>query len=270
MKIVVFTIFPELVEAACRPSILGAAIEKGVLSVEAVDVREHTEDRHRKVDDVPFGGGAGMVMMAQPIASALDARLAAMPAGAGKPRVAFLTPAGRPFDQELARELAEEETLFLVCGRYKGIDDRVRGLYATDEISIGDYVLSGGELPALVIVDAVMRLLPGALGDFASAEEDSIHTGLLEVPQYTRPREFRGLEVPEVLLSGHHENIRKWRRRRAIEATLRRRPDLLERADLDDEDRRLLKEIHRDLEEERAAAEADANDEQRPARGSGR
>jgi tRNA (guanine37-N1)-methyltransferase len=251
VKIVIFTIFPELIEAACRPSILGLAIEKGLLEVEVVDIREHTTDRHRKVDDIPFGGGAGMVMMAQPIADAIDARLAADaaageaegPGGAGKPRVVFLTPSGRPFHQDVARELAGESTLYLVCGRYKGIDDRVRRRYADDEISIGDYVLSGGELPALVVVDAVMRLLPGALGDFASAEEDSIHSGLLEVPLYTRPREFRGDEVPEVLLSGHHENIRRWRRRRALETTLDRRPELLEKADLTEEDRRFLDEI---------------------------
>jgi tRNA (guanine37-N1)-methyltransferase len=148
----------------------------------------------------------------------------------------------------VARELAEEEKLYLVCGRYKGIDDRVVRRYADDEISIGDYVLSGGELPALVIIDTVMRLLPGALGDFASAEEDSIHTGLLEVPLFTRPREFRGDEVPEVLLSGHHENIRRWRRREAIRRTLQRRPELLERAELTDEDRRILRELRAELE----------------------
>ncbi len=249
MKIVVFTIFPELIEAVCRPSILGAAIEKGILSVDVVDIRDHTEDRHRKVDDVPYGGGAGMVMMAQPIASALDAALESRVAGEGKPRIVFLSPAGRPFHQDLAREFAREETLYLVCGRYKGVDDRVRELYATDEVSIGDYVLSGGEIPALAIVDAVMRLLPGALGDFASAEEDSIHSGLLEVPQFTRPREFRSLEVPEVLLSGHHENIRRWRRRRALEKTLRRRPELLERTELSGEDRRMLREVREETED---------------------
>jgi tRNA (guanine37-N1)-methyltransferase len=243
MRITVFTIFPELIEAACRPSILGAAIESGVLTVRTVDPRDYTEDRHRKVDDVPFGGGAGMVMMAPPIAAALDSALAAEPAGARKPRIVFLTPAGRPFQQDLARAWAREDSLFLVCGRYKGIDDRARREYATDEVSIGDYVLSGGELPALVVIDAVMRLLPGALGDFTSAEEDSIHSGLLEVPQYTRPREFRGERVPEVLLSGHHENIRRWRRRAALEVTYRRRPDLLERAELTSEDRMILEEI---------------------------
>ncbi|MBZ0267094.1 tRNA (guanosine(37)-N1)-methyltransferase TrmD [bacterium] len=251
MRVRVFTIFPELIEAACRPSILGSAIEKGILSVDTVDPREYTADRHRKVDDIPFGGGAGMVMMAQPLSDALDAALAEEEAEAGKggrkPRVVFLTPGGKPFHQDLAREFAQEECLFLVSGRYKGIDDRVVRRYATDEISIGDYVLSGGEVPALVVIDAVMRLLPGALGDFASAEEDSIHSGLLEVPQYTRPREFRGEEVPEVLLSGHHENIRRWRRQEALRRTWRQRPELLERAELTREDRAML----RDWEQER-------------------
>jgi tRNA (guanine37-N1)-methyltransferase len=257
MRITVFTIFPELVTGFCRHSILGAAVEKGILEIHTVDPREYTEDRHRKVDDVPFGGGAGMVMMAQPLASALDS---AGEREASSPRVVFLTPAGRPFDQELARELSREESLFLVCGRYKGIDDRVVRAYATDEVSIGDYVLSGGELPALVVIDAVMRLLPGALGDFASAEEDSIHTGLLEVPQYTRPREFRGMEVPEVLLSGHHENIRRWRRRQALARTLARRPEMLERAELTTEDRKVLAELK---------ARGEANGEGRHAPGEG-
>jgi tRNA (guanine37-N1)-methyltransferase len=245
MRITVFTIFPELVEAACRPSILGAAIERGLLTVEAVDPRGHTTDRHRKVDDVPFGGGAGMVMMAEPLASALDAALAREKGP--KPRVVFLTPAGRPFHQETARELAREASLFLVCGRYKGIDDRVVSTYATDEISIGDYVLSGGEVPALVVIDAVMRLLPGTLGDPASAEDDSIHSGLLEGPQYTRPRVFRGMEVPEVLISGHHEKIRRWKRREALAKTLRRRPELLSSAELTDEDRTILAELRAEL-----------------------
>lgn len=248
MKITVFTIFPELIQEACRPSILGSAIEKGILSVDTVDPREHTENRHRKVDDIPFGGGAGMVMMAQPLAEALDRALESE--GERKPRVVFLTPAGRPFHQDVAREFAREESLFLVSGRYKGIDDRVVRRYATDEISIGDYVLSGGELPALVIIDSVMRLLPGALGDFASAEEDSIHSGLLDVPQFTRPREFRGDEVPEVLLSGHHENIRRWRRRQALWRTLTRRPELLEGAELAPEDRKVLRELERELGEQ--------------------
>ena len=153
------------------------------------------------------------------------------------------SPGGVPFRQELAEEFSREESLYLVCGRYKGIDDRVRDAYATDEISIGDYVLSGGEVPALVVIDAVMRLLPGALGDMASAEEDSIQSGLLGPPEYTRPREFRGQEVPEVLLTGHHENVRKWRRRQALRRTLDRRPDLLERTELTKEDREILQDL---------------------------
>jgi len=250
MRITVFTIFPELIEAACRPSVLGSAIGKGILDVRTVDPRDFTEDRHRTVDDVPFGGGAGMVMMAGPLSRALDDALGSEPAG-GKPRIVFLAPAGRPLTHGLVSGLAREESLFLVCGRYKGIDERVLEEYATDEVSIGDYVLSGGELPALVVIDAVMRLLPGALGDFASAEEDSFHSGLLDVPLYTRPRVFRGREVPEVLLSGHHENIRRWRRRRALERTLARRPELLERAELDDEDRRVLDELRAARENDR-------------------
>lgn len=244
MKITVFTIFPELIEAACRPSILGAAIERGLLTVAAVDPRAYTTDRHRKVDDVPFGGGAGMVMMAEPLAAALDDALERC--AGERPRVVFLTPAGRAFHQETARELARESSLFLVCGRYKGIDDRVVRAYATDEISIGDYVLSGGELPALVVIDAVMRLLPGTLGDPASASDDSIESGLLEGPQYTRPRVFRGVEVPEILISGHHERIRRWKRREALSRTLRRRPELLDRAGLSDEDRTILAELRAD------------------------
>jgi tRNA (guanine37-N1)-methyltransferase len=248
MRITVFTIFPELIEAATRPSILGAAIERGILSVRTIDPRDFTPDRHRKVDDVPYGGGAGMVMMAEPLTWAIESGLASEPDGK-PPRMVLLTPAGTPFHQETARDLASEESLFLVCGRYKGIDDRVREHYRPDEISIGDYVLSGGELPALVIIDAVMRLLPGVLGDFASAEEDSIYSGLLEVPQYTRPREFLGMEVPEVLLSGHHENIRRWRRREALRRTLAERPELLERSTLTREDERVLTELRAERDE---------------------
>ncbi|MGH2571121.1 MAG: tRNA (guanosine(37)-N1)-methyltransferase TrmD [bacterium] len=254
MNVTVFTIFPELIREACEPSILGAAIEKGILTVETVDPRDSTSDRHRKVDDVPFGGGGGMVMMAEPLARALDERLAGE-RGERKPRIVFLSPGGVPFDQDLAEELAREESLYLVCGRYKGIDDRVRREYATDEISIGDYVLSGGEVPALVVIDAVMRLLPGALGDAASAVDDSIQSGLLGPPEYTRPREFRGEVVPEVLLTGHHENVRKWRRREALRRTLARRPDLLERAELTREDRGVLDELRAEAAREHGAVE---------------
>jgi tRNA (guanine37-N1)-methyltransferase len=245
MNIKVFTIFPELIRTALEPSILGSAIEKGILSVTTVDPRDYAKGRHRKVDDVPFGGGAGMVMSPEPLSEALDAALSAE---AEKPRIVFLTPGGTKFTQELAGELAAEKTLFLVCGRYKGIDDRVRACYASDEVSIGDYVLSGGELPALVVIDVVMRLLPGALGDFASAETDSIQSGLLGAPEYTRPRVFRGMEVPEVLLSGHHENIRRWRRREALKRTLCRRPDLIEGRALTVEDLAMLEELRAEQE----------------------
>jgi tRNA (guanine37-N1)-methyltransferase len=250
MRITVFTIFPELIEAACRPSILGSAIVKGILEVRVLDPRDYTTDRHRKVDDVPFGGSAGMVMMPEPLSMAIDDALTTEPEAGKSPRIVFLSPGGVPLSQDLVRELSDEDSVYLVCGRYKGIDDRVRSRYATDEISIGDYVLSGGELPALVVIDAVMRLLPGALGDFASAEEDSIQSGLLEAPQYTRPREFRGMEVPEVLVSGHHEKIRRWRRRQALLRTLKRRPDLLESGGLSEEDRAVLQELRAELERE--------------------
>ncbi len=246
MRITVFTIFPELIEAACRPSLLGSAIEKGILSVATVDPREAASDRHRTVDDVPYGGGAGMLFLAEPLANALDRALQSEEPGV-RPRVVFLSPAGRVLDQELAAELSREPAIYLVSGRYKGIDDRVRSLYATDEISIGDYVLSGGELPALVVIDAIARLLPGTMGDFSSAEDDAIFSGILSAPEFTRPRVFRDLEVPEVLLSGHHEKIRRWRRRQALARTLQRRPELLERARLSAEDREVLRELRGEM-----------------------
>jgi tRNA (guanine37-N1)-methyltransferase len=242
MRITVFTIFPELIQTACKPSLLGSAIEKGILEVVTIDPREKAADRHRTMDDVPFGGGAGMVLLPEPVAQAIDEELAKEPGGAS-PRMVVLSPGGRVFDQDLARELALCDSLYLVCGRYKGIDDRVRAVYGAEELSIGDYVLSGGELPALVVIDAVARLLPGVMGDFGSAEDDAIFSGILSAPEYTKPRVFRGLEVPEVLLSGHHERIRKWKRRAALARTLERRPDLLDRAKLSAEDLEMLREI---------------------------
>jgi tRNA (guanine37-N1)-methyltransferase len=242
MRITVFTIFPELIESTCKPSLLGSAIEKGLLEVKTVDPRTATANKHRTVDDAPYGGGAGMVFLPEPISNALERELAHETKGVA-PRIVFLTPGGQLFNQEMARQLAVEESIYLVCGRYKGIDDRVRELFATDEVSIGDYVLSGGEIPALVVIDAVARLLPGVMGDFASAETDAIYSGILSAPEYTKPRVFRGLEVPEVLISGHHERIRLWRRRAALERTLERRPDLLERARLSAEDEEMLREI---------------------------
>jgi tRNA (guanine37-N1)-methyltransferase len=242
MRITVFTLFPELIESACKPSLLGSAIEKGLLEVSTVDPRTTTINKHRTVDDAPYGGGAGMLLLPEPISNAIEREMARERAGT-LPRIVFLSPGGRLFTQDLARQFAVEESLYLVCGRYKGIDDRVRELFATDEISIGDYVLSGGEIPALVVIDAVARLLPGVMGDFGSAENDAIYSGILSAPEYTKPRLFRGLEVPEVLISGHHERIRQWKRRAALERTLERRPDLLERAALSAEDQEMLREI---------------------------
>ena len=251
MRITVFTLFPQLIESACQPSLLGSAIEKGLLEVSTVDPRTTTTNRHRTVDDEPYGGGAGMLLLAEPLANALERQLAREKSEM-LPRIVFLSPGGRLFNETTAIQFAAEESLYLVCGRYKGIDDRVRALFATDEISIGDYVLSGGEMAALVVIDAVARLLPGVMGDFASAENDAIFSGILSAPEYTKPRLFRGLAVPEVLMSGHHERIRQWKRRAALERTLERRPDLLERARLSEEDLQMLREIRESRDSDRS------------------
>lgn len=239
----VFTVFPELLEPYLAASVIGRARQAGLLRVEVHDVRDYTADRHRTTDDTPYGGGGGMVMKPEPLFAAvrgvIGEALATTP-------VILLTPQGRRFDQSLARELASRDRLALLCGRYEGVDERVRLHLATDEISIGDYVVTGGELPALVVVDAVARCVPGVLGDEDAAEDDSHASGLLEYPHYTRPADFEGHRVPDVLLSGDHARIAAWRRRQALERTWRRRPDLLERAALSDADRRLLDEIRRE------------------------
>lgn len=242
MKIDIVTIFPRMVEAGLAEGVVGRARARGVLDVVVHDLRDHTSDRHRTVDDVPFGGGPGMVLKPEPIFHAVEAiRRARGRLGA----VVLTSPAGRRLSQGEAARLAACDQLVVICGRYEGVDERVREHLATDEISIGDYVLTGGELPALVIVDAVARLVPGVVGDEQSVEAESFARGLLDCPQYTRPAEFRGLRVPDVLLSGHHERIRRWRREQALRRTLERRPDLLEGADLDAEERALLAEIRR-------------------------
>lgn len=243
MRFEILTTFPGIIEAASSESIVGRARQKGLIDVEAVNLREFTSDRHHTTDDAPFGGGPGMVMKCEPVFDAVEA-LVSRRAGK-KPRIILMTPQGRRFDQKLAEELARESCVIIVCGRYEGVDERVREHLVTDEVSIGDYVLTGGELPALVIMDAVARLLPGVLGDESSPEAESFSGGLLEYPQYTRPASFRGYDVPEVLLSGNHEEIRRWRRLQALERTLERRPDLLETAPLTDEDKRLLEEIRK-------------------------
>ncbi|NLN75380.1 MAG: tRNA (guanosine(37)-N1)-methyltransferase TrmD [Armatimonadetes bacterium] len=236
----ILTTFPEMIEAVAGLSILGRARQRGLIRVEAVNLRDFTHDRHRSTDDTPFGGGPGMVMKPEPVFDAVESLLSRKP---GKVRIILLTPQGRRFDQGMAEQLACESHLIMICGRYEGIDERIREHLVTDEISIGDYVLTGGELAALAVVDAVARLLPGVLGDESSVHSESFSSGLLEYPQYTRPAEYRGYQVPEVLLSGNHEEIRKWRRLQSLERTLNKRPDLLESAPLTEEDRRIIKRI---------------------------
>lgn len=247
MRVDVLTIFPEIFAGFLDTSIIKRARERGHLEVNLVDIRAYTRNKHRNVDDYPFGGGPGMVMQAEPLFLAVEALL---PADESiRPPVILMSPQGEVFNQELASQLARQEHLILICGHYEGIDERVRIGLVDRELSIGDYILTGGELPAMVVIDAVTRLLPGVLGAPEGAKEDSFAMGLLEYPQYTRPRSFRGLEVPEVLLSGNHEEIRRWRRRQALERTWRRRPDLLAGVELSPEDRHMLEEIRRQEQE---------------------
>ncbi len=239
MRIDILTLFPGMFSGPLTESILKRAQEKGLLSLHLHNIRDYTSDKHHTTDDAPYGGGGGMVMLVEPLVRAVeDVR----GADQGAP-VILLTPQGRVFTQRVAYELAAHERLILICGRYEGVDERVRQLVVTDEISIGDYVLTGGELAAMVIVDAVTRLIPGVLGARWGAEEDSHAMGLLEYPHYTRPPVFRGLAVPDVLLSGDHQAVARWRRREAIRRTWERRPDLLLTADLSEEERWFLAEL---------------------------
>ena len=242
MRIDVVTIFPELVEAVGQVGVTGRAVERGLLKLATWDPRDYTQDRHRTVDDRPYGGGPGMVMKVEPLRAAIrDAR----GAGDRRGRVIYLSPQGRTLDQDAVRELAEAEHLVLIAGRYEGIDERIVEAEIDEEWSIGDYVLSGGELPAMVLIDAVARLLPGALGDAESAQQDSFMAGLLDHPHYTRPEEIDGRRVPAVLLGGNHAEIERWRRKQALGRTWLRRPELLASLDLSDRDRQLLDEyIH--------------------------
>lgn len=225
MQFDIVTIFPEIFRGVFDFGIIRRAVEAGLIRIGLHDLRDYTHDRHRQVDDRPFGGGAGMVMKPEPLFRAVEAISHNAPAETS--RIVLLSPQGRLFDQKLAEEFASLKQFTLVCGRYEGVDERVVEHLIDDEVSIGDYVLSGGEIPAMVIVDAVTRLLPGALGCGESAERDSFAQGLLDYPHYTRPAEYRGLKTPDVLMSGHHADIEKWRRRKAIEKTVRRRPDLI-------------------------------------------
>ncbi len=231
MKIDIITIFPEVILPVLQAGILKRAQARDILTVNVHNLRDFTRDRHQTVDDYPYGGGAGMILKPEPLFAAIRA-LHPEPTA----RVIYLTPQGTPFNQSLAEAFSLESHLILICGRYKGIDERVRMKLVTDEISIGDYVLSGGEIPALVLVDAIGRVLPRALGNYESAQADSFSQGLLDCPHYTRPAEFEGMKVPDILLSGHHENITLWQHEESLKRTAERRPDLLKSIDLSAED----------------------------------
>ena len=239
MKIKILTIFPEMFESVMNASILGRAREQGLIEVECIDIRPFSDRKHKNTDDYPFGGGAGMVMLAQPI---MDAMKAAMGEDFHGKRI-YMGPRGTTLTTAKARELATEEELILLCGHYEGVDQRALDACIDEEISIGDYILTGGELAAMVLTDCVARFIPGVLGSAESPEEESFSDGLLEYPQYTRPRELNGMEVPEVLLSGDHAKIKAWRRQESLRATKKFRPDLLEKAQLTDKEKRMLEEM---------------------------
>jgi tRNA (guanine37-N1)-methyltransferase len=249
MRIDVLTLFPQMFEAPFSFGIFKRAIDRGLVSIKIHNIRDYAHDKHKTVDDYPYGGGPGMVLKPEPIFEAVEAIKADILAQdkVSEPPVILLTPQGRLFSQQIAQELAKESHLILLCGHYEGVDERVREHLVTDEISIGDYVLTGGELPALVVIDAVVRLLPGVLGSEESPWDDSHASGLLEYPQYTRPAEYRGWAVPEVLLSGNHAQIAKWRREQVIRRTLERRPDLLQKTNLGSEERQLVERLRREL-----------------------
>ena len=233
----VLTLFPEMIEQGMRTSITGRAINKGLLNLQTTNIRDYSDNKHMKVDDYPYGGGAGMVMQAEPIYRAYEA---ITKESRKTPRVIFLTPQGQVFNQKLAEELAKEEELIFLCGHYEGIDERVLEEIVTDNVSIGDYVLTGGELPAMVMMDAISRLVQGVLNNDVSAETESFQDNLLEHPQYSRPEIWRGKKVPEVLLSGNHKKIEEWRRKKSIERTKERRPDLLKKANLTEKEKKAL------------------------------
>ncbi|GGA92237.1 tRNA (guanosine(37)-N1)-methyltransferase TrmD [Ornithinibacillus halotolerans] len=240
MQIDILTLFPEMLESVLNSSILGKAQEKEKFTYNLVNFRDYTENKHNKVDDYPYGGGAGMVLSPQPIFDAVNAITGDLKT---KPRIVLMCPQGERYSQKKAEEFAKEEHLIIICGHYEGYDERIREHLITDEISIGDFVLTGGELGALVVVDSVVRLLPDVLGNEDSARQDSFSTGLLEHPHYTRPQDFRGMKVPEVLLSGDHAKIEAWRREESLKRTYQRRRDLLENYPLTEEDKKMLQRI---------------------------
>ena len=266
MNFHVLTLFPEMIMNGLETSILGRAAAKGIVSFEAVNIRDYTLERHGKVDDYPYGGGAGMVMQAEPIYRAYEALVEKI---GKKPRVIYMTPQGQTFNQGIAVDLAKEEDLVFLCGHYEGVDERVLEMIATDYLSAGDYVLTGGELPAMMMIDCISRLVPGVLNNNVSAEFETFHDNLLEFPQYTRPEVFMGKKVPDILLSGHHANVEKWRREQSIIRTLKNRPELLEDAVLSKKEQKFLYELLRQQElenaqkvknKEKAAAEHDGEE----------
>lgn len=244
MNFHVLTLFPEMIEQGVNTSITGRAINNGLLSINAVNIRDYAFNKHNSVDDYPYGGGAGMLMQAEPVYQcykALEDRIGK------RPRVVYLSPQGQTFNQKMAEEFAEEEELVFLCGHYEGIDERVLEEIVTDYVSIGDYVLTGGELPSMIMVDAISRLVPGVLHNDVSAEFESFQDNLLEYPQYSRPETWHDKKVPEVLMSGHHANIEKWRREQSVIRTAKNRPDLLEKAELTDKERILAAQIQKEI-----------------------
>ena len=236
----ILTLFPEMVMDGLNTSIIGRAVEKGLISIEAINIRDYSKDKHNHVDDAPYGGGAGMVMQPGPVCDSYEDLCRKI---GKRPRVLYMTPQGQTFNQSIPEELAKEEDLVFLCGHYEGIDERALELIVTDYLSVGDYVLTGGELPAMVMIDCISRLVPGVLNNDVSAEIESFHDNLLEYPQYTRPEVYEGKKVPEVLLSGHHKNIETWRRQQSIKRTLERRPDLLADANLSKKEKQYLAEL---------------------------
>ena len=243
----VLTLFPEMIENGMNTSITGRAIKKGLLSLEAINIRDFALNKHQKVDDYPYGGGAGMLMQAEPVYLSYESIAERI---GRKPRVIFLTPQGKTFNQDMAKEFALEEDLVFLCGHYEGIDERVLEEIVTDYVSIGDYVLTGGELPAMVMMDSISRMVPGVLNNQESGETESFSGNLLEYPQYSRPEEWHGKKVPEVLLSGHHANVDKWRREQSIIRTAKWRPDLLPKADLTNKEWNEVRRLRKQWKEE--------------------
>lgn len=240
----ILTLFPEMVLEGLNTSIIGRAAQKGIIRIDAVNIRDYSRDKHRHVDDAPYGGGAGMVMQPGPVCDCYEDLCVKL---GRRPRVLYMTPQGKVFNQSIAKELAREEDLVFLCGHYEGIDERALSRIVTDYLSVGDYVLTGGELPAMVMIDCISRLVPGVLNNDESAEIESFYDNLLEYPQYTRPEVYEGMRVPEVLLSGHHKNIEAWRRQESIKRTLERRPDLLDGANLTKKEQAYLEELRRSI-----------------------